>query len=62
MWSVSPVTTRTLSIAIWELLNQPGGEAGLGRLVWVALLVGVAASLLAALLGRRSQANGAAHD
>jgi molybdate transport system permease protein len=57
-----PGETRTLSIAIWELLNQPGGEAGLGRLVWVALLVGVAASLFAALLGRRSQANGAAHD
>lgn len=57
-----PGETRTLSIAIWELLNQPGGETGLGRLVWVALLVGVAASLFAALLGRRSQASAAAHD
>jgi len=57
-----PGETRTLSIAIWELLNQPGGEAGLGRLVGVALLVGIAASLLAALLARRSPGAEAAHD
>ncbi|MCQ4164009.1 molybdate ABC transporter permease subunit [Tahibacter harae] len=57
-----PGETRTLSIAIWELLNQPGGEAGLGRLVWVALAVGVAASLGAALLGRRAQARSGEDD
>lgn len=57
-----PGETRTLSIAIWELLNQPGGEAGLGRLVWVALGVGVAASLGAALLGRRAQVRSGGDD
>ncbi|HSX62322.1 MAG TPA: molybdate ABC transporter permease subunit [Tahibacter sp.] len=57
-----PGETRTLSIAIWELLNQPGGEAGLVRLVWVALLVGVAASLFAALLGRRGHDAKSADD
>lgn len=57
-----PGETRTLSIAIWELLNQPGGEAGLGRLVWAALLVGMAASLLAALLARRAARADAPHD
>jgi molybdate transport system permease protein len=49
-----PGETRTLSIAIWELLTQPGGEAGLGRLVWAAFAVAVAASLAAALLRPRS--------
>lgn len=48
-----PGETRTLSIAIWELLNQPGGEAGLGRLVWAAFAVALAASLAAALLRPR---------
>ncbi|GMV29623.1 MAG: hypothetical protein AMXMBFR59_17480 [Rhodanobacteraceae bacterium] len=57
-----PGETRTLSIAIWELLNQPGGEAGLGRLVWVALIVGVAASLFAAGLARRGAEAKAPHD
>lgn len=57
-----PGETRTLSIAIWELLNQPGGEAGLGRLVGVALCVGIAASLLAALLARRGPDASATHD
>lgn len=57
-----PGETRTLSIAIWELLNQPGGEAGLGRLVWVALGVGIAASLIAALLARRAAQIETAHD
>ncbi|MDC8015508.1 molybdate ABC transporter permease subunit [Tahibacter soli] len=51
-----PGETRTLSIAIWELLNQPGGEAGLGRLVWAAFGVAVAASLAAALLRPRNGA------
>lgn len=57
-----PGETRTLSIAIWELLNQPGGAAGLGRLVWVALAVGVAASLGAALLGARAQVRSGDND
>ena len=57
-----PGETRTLSIAIWELLNQPGGEGSLLRLVWVALAVGIAASFVAALLGRRAQQEAAAHD
>lgn len=40
-----PGETRTLPIAIWELLNTPGGEAGLQRLALVALAVAVVASL-----------------
>lgn len=57
-----PGETRTLSIAIWELLNQPGGEGSLLRLVWVALLVGIAASFISALLARRGGARNDAHD
>lgn len=42
-----PGETRTLPITIWELLNTPGGEAGLQRLALVALAVAVVASLAA---------------
>lgn len=46
-----PGETRTLPIAIYELLNTPGGEAGLHRLVVVAVVVSLAATLSAAWLG-----------
>lgn len=41
--------TRTLPIAIYELLNSPGGMPGVQRLALVSLLVALAASLIAAL-------------
>lgn len=46
-----PGETRTLSIAIHELMNLPGGEAGVQRLTWVAFAIALAATVLAAALG-----------
>lgn len=46
-----PGETRTLPIAIYELLNTPGGEVGVQRLTWVALAVALAATLAAGALG-----------
>lgn len=45
-----PGETRTLPIAIYELLNAPGGMPGVQRLALVALLVALAASAGAALV------------
>lgn len=49
-----PGETRTLSIAIWELLNQPGAEAPLGRLVWLSLAAALLAALGVGLLQRNA--------
>jgi len=46
-----PGETRTLPIAIYELMNVPGGEAGVQRLTVVAFAVALAATVVAALLG-----------
>lgn len=46
-----PGETRTLPIAIYELMSVPGGEAGVQRLTVVAFVVALAATLIAALLG-----------
>lgn len=46
-----PGETRTLPIAIFELMNTPGGEAGLHRLAIVAVLVSLMATVIAAWLG-----------
>lgn len=46
-----PGETRTLPIAIYELMHSPGGEQGVLRLAWVAFAVAVAATLTAGLLG-----------
>lgn len=46
-----PGETRTLPIAIYELMSLPGGEGGVQRLTLVALAVAFAATLVAALLG-----------
>jgi molybdate transport system permease protein len=46
-----PGETRTLPIAIFELMNTPGGESGLHRLAVVAVLVSLAATAIAAWLG-----------
>lgn len=48
-----PGETRTLPIAIYELMNVPGGDAGLIRLSILSLLVALAATLMATMLGGR---------
>jgi molybdate transport system permease protein len=45
-----PGQTRTLPIALYELISTPGGEGGALRLTLVAVAVALAASLLAALM------------
>ena len=45
-----PGQTRTLPIALYELLSTPGGENGALRLTLVAMIVALIASLLAALM------------
>ncbi len=45
-----PGETRTLPIAIYELLNAPGGMPGVQRLALVSLLVALVASASAALV------------
>ncbi len=47
-----PGETRTLPIAIYELLNVPGGMPGVHRLAVVSLVVAFAASLLAMAVAR----------
>ncbi|HXS72619.1 MAG TPA: molybdate ABC transporter permease subunit [Rhodanobacteraceae bacterium] len=47
-----PGQTRTLPIALYELLETPGGESGALRLTWVAVGVALIATLGAALLLR----------
>lgn len=46
-----PGETRTLPIAIYELMNLSGGEAGVQRLTVVALIVAFGATATAAVLG-----------
>jgi molybdate transport system permease protein len=46
-----PGETRTLPIAIYELMSTPGGETGLHRLAIVAVIVALVATLAAAWLG-----------
>jgi len=45
-----PGETRTLPIAIYELLNVPGGMPGVHRLALLSILVAVAATAAAALI------------
>jgi molybdate transport system permease protein len=45
-----PGETRTLPIAIYELLNAPGGMPGVHRLALVSLVVALGASAAAALV------------
>ncbi len=51
-----PGETRTLPIALYELLETPGGEGGALRLTWVAVIVALIATLGAALLLRGQRA------
>lgn len=45
-----PGQTRTLPIALYELISTPGGEGGALRLTLVAALVALAAALVAAVM------------
>jgi molybdate transport system permease protein len=49
-----PGETRTLPIAIYELLNAPGGMPGVHRLALVSLVVALGASTAAALVAGRA--------
>ena len=54
-----PGQTRTLPIALYELISTPGGEGGALRLTLIAVAVALLASLIAALMllrGGRGQA------
>ena len=51
-----PGETRTLPIALYELLETPGGESGALRLTWVAIGVALCATLVATWLLRRPRA------
>lgn len=58
-----PGETRTLPIAIYELLNVPGGMPGVHRLAFVSLVVALAASATASVIAggtlwRRSRDDG----
>ncbi|MEZ5460735.1 molybdate ABC transporter permease subunit [Dokdonella sp.] len=46
-----PGETRTLPIAIYELMNLSGGESGVQRLTMVAFVVAFGATAVAAILG-----------
>ncbi len=46
-----PGETRTLPIAIYEMMSLSGGDAGVQRLTLVALAVAFAATIAAAILG-----------
>lgn len=47
--------TRTLPLAIYTYINQPGGEAPALRLIWIALAVSLLALLAGNALQRRLQ-------
>jgi molybdate transport system permease protein len=47
--------TRTLPLAIYTYLNQPGGEAGATRLVWLSIAVALAALLASEWAARRAR-------
>jgi len=57
-----PGETRTLPIAIYELLNVPGGMPGVQRLSLVALLVALAAAASATVIAGSVLRRGASHD
>src|SRR5690606_6745897 len=50
-----PGETRTLSLAIHQSLQQPGGEAGITRLAIVSLVLAFGALLASEWLARRSR-------
>jgi len=57
-----PGETRTLPIAIYELLSVPGGMQGVQRLSIVALFVAIAAAATATLIAGGMLRRGNGHD
>ncbi|MEO5558282.1 MAG: molybdate ABC transporter permease subunit [Dokdonella sp.] len=57
-----PGETRTLPIAIYELLNTPGGMPGVRRLALVSLVVAFAASATATMIAGGASWRSRAHD
>ncbi len=51
--SAIPGETRTIPIALYTLIQTPGGEAAAARLVAIAILVALAALLASELIARR---------
>lgn len=57
-----PGETQTLPIAIYSVLQQPGGEAAAARLSVIAVVLSLAALLVSQWLARRTQAARSRHD
>lgn len=57
-----PGQTRTLPIAIYELLNTPGGMAGVHRLAIISLIVAFAAAAAATIIASGTFRQGSARD
>ncbi len=57
-----PGETQTLPIAIYSVLQQPGGEAAAARLSVIAVALSLAALLVSQWLARRTQAARSRHD
>lgn len=59
-----PGQTRTLPLALYTLIQSPGGEAAAARLAVLAVIVAVAALMVSELLARRikAQTEGHAND
>lgn len=49
-----PGETRTLALAIFTLLDTPGGDAAVLRLVWISIAVSMSAVLVSEWLARRA--------
>lgn len=47
--------TRTLPLAIYSFVQQPGGEAPAMRLIWISIVLALGALLVSNLLTRRAQ-------
>lgn len=50
-----PGETRTLPVAIYSLLQVPGGEAGAIRLTIVSIIIAVGAVIVSEILGQRAR-------
>lgn len=53
--------TRTIPVAVYTLLNQPGAEAGVWRLVAISVAISMAALLGASWLARRQRRRAGEH-
>lgn len=53
--------TRTIPVAVYTLLNQPGAEAGVWRLVAISVAISMGALLAASWLARRQRRRAGEH-